>query len=129
RAGGPYVYLREAYGPIPAFLFGWTEFTVARAGSMATLAAAFSRYFVQVAPPPGAINGIVWQAAVAVTAIAIVTTINILSTRNGAGLQVVGTALKVGGLLAIITLPFAVGGGEAGNLSPVWPERIGGTFF
>src|SRR5215471_5358570 len=35
RAGGPYVYLREAYGRLIAFLFGWTEFVVIRAGSMA----------------------------------------------------------------------------------------------
>ena len=129
RAGGPYVYLREAYGPIPAFLFGWTEFTVARAGSMATLAAAFSRYFVQVVPPPGALNGIVWQAAVAIAAIAVVAMINILGTRNGGGLQVVGTALKVGGLLAIIALPFAVGGGDVANLAPIWPEGLGGSVF
>src|SRR5262245_41430377 len=47
RAGGPYVYLREAYGRLPAFLFGWTEFLIIRAGSVATLAAAFAIYFSQ----------------------------------------------------------------------------------
>src|SRR5829696_10569321 len=52
RAGGPYVYLKEAYGPLPAFLFGWTEFLIVRAGSMATLAAAFARYFAQLVPNP-----------------------------------------------------------------------------
>src|SRR6516165_12108787 len=52
HAGGPYVYLRAAYGPLPAFLFGWTEFLVIRTGSMATLAAAFARAFAQVVPPP-----------------------------------------------------------------------------
>src|SRR3954463_1469065 len=45
RAGGPYVYLREAYGRLPAFLFGWTEFLVIRTGSIATLAAAFGLNF------------------------------------------------------------------------------------
>jgi len=129
RAGGPYVYLREAYGPIPAFLFGWTEFTIARAGSMATVAAAFSRYFVQIVPPPPSVNGIVWQALVAIAAIGSVATINILSTRNGGGLQVLGTALKVGGLLALVALPFASGGGDIGNLSPLWPEQLGGSIF
>ena len=53
QAGGPYVYLRAAYGPLPAFLFGWTEFLVIRAGSMATLAAAFARYFALNVRPPG----------------------------------------------------------------------------
>src|SRR3954454_1618504 len=88
RAGGPYVYLREAYGPLPAFLFGWTEFLVIRAGSMATLAAAFARYFVLTAPPPGGIRGEVWQAGVAAAAIALVTTVNILGTTWGGRLQV-----------------------------------------
>src|SRR5947209_7883713 len=71
RAGGPYVYLRAAYGPLPAFLFGWTEFLVIRAGSMATLAAAFARYFVLNVPPPGGIGAEAWQAAVAASATAV----------------------------------------------------------
>src|SRR6185312_6254912 len=73
QAGGPYVYLRAAYGPLPAFLFGWTEFLVIRAGSMATLAAAFARYFVQLFPPRAGIRGEVWQAGAAVAAIFVVT--------------------------------------------------------
>src|SRR5580704_17655153 len=109
QAGGPYVYLRAAYGPMPAFLFGWTEFLVVRAGSMATLAAAFARYFVQLAPPPAAIHGKVWQAGAAVLAITVVTTVNVLGTRRGGALQVVGTVLKVGGVAVLMTLPFALG--------------------
>src|SRR5919112_1583378 len=61
RAGGPYVYLRAAYGPLPAFLFGWTEFLVIRAGSMATLAAALARYFAQLIPAPVPIRPEAWQ--------------------------------------------------------------------
>lgn len=130
QAGGPYVYLREAYGRLPAFLFGWSELTVSRAGSMATLAAAFARYFAQVFPAPASINGAVWQAIAASTAIIIVTIINVLGTKGGGGLQVVGTALKVGGVLTLIALPFAVGGGSASNLSP-WglPADYHGSLF
>ncbi|HEV3165756.1 MAG TPA: amino acid permease, partial [Isosphaeraceae bacterium] len=65
QAGGPYVYLRAAYGSLPAFLFGWTEFLVVRAGSIATLAAAFSLYFSQVWPAPGAIRPAYWQMGAA----------------------------------------------------------------
>ena len=129
QAGGPYVYLREAYGPIPAFLFGWSEFTVSRAGSMATLAAAFARYFIQIVPPPSFIGGAVWQAAAAIAAITIVTIINIMGTRSGGGLQVVGTVVKVGGVLGLIALPFFVTGGSVDNLGPIWPERIDGSIF
>src|SRR3954452_24118532 len=88
HAGGPYVFLRAAYGRIPAFLFGWAEFTVVRTGSMATLAAAFARYFVQLVPPPAAVNGQIWQACAAVAAICVVTAVNVLGTRRGGTLQV-----------------------------------------
>ncbi len=52
RAGGLYVYLRVAYGALPAFLFGWVEFLIVRSGSMATLAAAFALYFAGLVPHP-----------------------------------------------------------------------------
>ena len=119
QAGGPYVYLRAAYGPLPAFLFGWAEFLVVRAGSMATLAAAFSRYFAQVVPAPAGVRPELWQMAAAVAAIAAVTLVNVLGTALGGRLQVAGTALKVGGVLMLIALPFVVGGGDVKRLSPV----------
>jgi APA family basic amino acid/polyamine antiporter len=121
HAGGPYVYLRAAYGRLPAYLFGWTEFTVARAGSMATLAAAFARYFVQLARAPAGIHPQVWQSVVAVLAIAVVTMVNILGTKRGGTLQVFGTVLKVGGVLGLMTLPFLLGGGQSSNLTPLVP--------
>jgi amino acid transporter len=121
RAGGLYVYLRAAYGPLPAFLFGWVEFLVVRSGSMATLAAAFAQYFAHVVGPPATIPGKVWQAGAAVSAIAVVTIVNVLGTRRGGTLQVIGTALKVGGLGILIALPFLLGGGSLANFSPVWP--------
>lgn len=127
HAGGPYVYLRAAYGPLAAFLFGWTEFLIARAGSMATLAAAFARYFVQLVPAPAGLRGEVWQAVAAVTAIAVVTVVNVLGTALGGKLQVAGTALKVGGVLTLITLPFVVGGGSVARLQPVWPAAFSGS--
>lgn len=126
RAGGLYVYLREAYGPLPAFLFGWVEFLVARTGSMATLAAAFARYFAQLAPPPAYIPGELWQAGAAVSAIAVVVCVNVLGTRGGGALQVVGTVLKVGGVMGLVALPFLTGGGSTANFDPFWPARGSG---
>jgi APA family basic amino acid/polyamine antiporter len=124
RAGGLYAYLRAAYGPLPAFLFGWTEFLVIRTGSMATLAAAFARAFAQVVPPPESIRPEVWQAVAAVAAVASVATINVLGASVGGRVQVVGTVLKVGGVLALLSLPFVLGGGNVAHLSPAWPERF-----
>ncbi len=122
QAGGLYVFLRAAYGSLPAFLFGWVEFLVVRSGSMATLAAAFARYFSQLAPPPASIPVKVWQAGAAVLAIAVVTTVNVMGAKRGGGLQVVGTALKVGGVAVLMVLPFALGAGTIANFSPVWPD-------
>jgi amino acid transporter len=121
QAGGLYVYLRAAYGALPAFLFGWVEFLVVRSGSMATLAAAFAQYFAHVVEAPRPIPGKIWQAGAAVVAIAVVTTVNVLGTRRGGALQVIGTALKVGGIALLMALPFLLGGGSTANLSPVWP--------
>lgn len=129
KAGGSYVYLRAAYGNVTAFLFGWTEFLVMRAGSVATLAAAFSRYFSQVCKPPAGVNVQVWQAMAAVGAIAVVTTVNVLGTKLGGKLQVAGTALKVGGVLGLIALPFLLGKGNVNHLSPVWPEAVNGALL
>jgi amino acid transporter len=129
RAGGLYVFLRAAYGALPAFLFGWVEFLVVRSGSMATLAAAFARYFAQVARPPAAIPGRLWQAGAAVLAIAAVTTVNVLGTRRGGMLQVIGTILKVGGVAVLMALPFLLGAGSLANFEPVGPPAAGGSIF
>lgn len=129
RAGGPYVYLREAYGPLAAFLFGWVEFLLARTGAMATLAAAFARYFTQVVPPPAGLNGEYWQAGVAISAIAVVVAVNVLGTRRGGELQVIGTVLKVGGVLVLIGLPLLVGGGSLDHLTPFWPRSATGSIW
>jgi amino acid transporter len=129
QAGGLYVFLRAAYGPLLAFLFGWVEFLIVRSGSMATLAAAFARYFVQLVPAPGVISAEAWQAAAAVLAIAIVTIVNVVGTRTGGALQVAGTIIKVGGIAFLMILPLALGAGTATNLTPFWPSTSGGSIF
>jgi amino acid transporter len=129
KAGGLYVFLRVAYGALPAFLFGWAEFLVVRSGSMATLAAAFARYFAQLCPHPRAVTNAVWQAGAATLAIAVVTVVNVLGTRRGGRLQVIGTVLKVGGVATLIALPFLTGGGSLANFQPFWPSSSVGSIF
>ena len=102
QAGGPYVYLRAAYGPLPAFLFGWTEFLVIRDGLDGDAGRGVRPLLRPARPAPGGIRDEVWQAAAAVAAIAVVTAVNVLGTAWGGRLQVVGTVLKVGGVLALI---------------------------
>lgn len=129
HAGGPYVYLKYAYGRLPAFLFGWTEFLVIRAGSVATLAAAFALYASQLVGPPTGWRPEIWQMTLATGAMAVVAVINVLGTKAGSGVQVVGTALKVGALASMIVLPFLLGQTNPANLTPVWPEKTGMNFW
>jgi APA family basic amino acid/polyamine antiporter len=121
HAGGPYVYLRAAFGPIPAFLFGWAEFLIIRAGSMATLASAFALYAAQLTGTPGGWNPLAWQTFMAVAAMVIVSAINVVGTRWGGWLQIAGTVIKVAALLILIALPFLMGRADFGNWSPLWP--------
>jgi amino acid transporter len=129
HAGGLYVYLRVAYGAVPAFLFGWVEFLIVRSGSMATLASAFARYFAKLFPHPVSLRPEVWQAGAAMVAIAVVTAVNVLGTKRGSTLQVLGTVLKVGGILTMIALPFVLGAGSIANLRSVGPGPASGSMF
>jgi APA family basic amino acid/polyamine antiporter len=128
HAGGPYVYLKEAFGRLPAFLFGWTEFLVIRAGSVATLAAAFALYTAQLVPAPGGMRHEWWQMVLASAAMLAVAVVNAMGTRLGGGVQVLGTALKVGALTLMILGPFVLGKARAGNLSPVAPADWNAAF-
>lgn len=121
QAGGPYVYLREAYGRLPAFLFGWCEFLIVRAGSVATLAAGFALYFTQLVPTPAGVRPEVWALIVATAAMVTVAAINVVGTRVGGGVQVIGTAIKLGAIAVMIVAPFLLGKVDASRLSPIGP--------
>ncbi len=129
HAGGPYVYLKEAFGRLPAFLFGWSEFLVIRAGSVATLAAGFALYFARLVPAPAGLNALVWQMAIAVAAMTTVAAINIIGTRVGGGVQVAGTVLKVSALGLMIALPFVLGKADPARLEPMWPSSSSTGLF
>jgi APA family basic amino acid/polyamine antiporter len=104
RAGGIYVYIRDCFGPFPAFLFGWTMFFVISSGSIATLAVAFASYlseFVQLSP-----GG---TKLVAVVMIMVITAVNIRGTRQSADLINVTTAAKVGAILVFSSLLLVYG--------------------
>src|SRR4029077_15846843 len=97
RAGGPYIYLREAYGRLPAFLWGWTEFWVIRTGSIGALACATVIYLAKFQPLPPNLH-----AWIAIAIVLGLSAINYFSTRWGATVQNVTTIIKVGFLLAIM---------------------------
>jgi APA family basic amino acid/polyamine antiporter len=111
QAGGMYVYLRESYGPLVAFLFGWTLFFVIDSGAIATLSVAFSArylpYFVPLSP--------VESKVVAVALIAVLVTVNILGVRYGAALQNVLMFIKFGAIVAVSLAVFAFADGRASH--------------
>jgi APA family basic amino acid/polyamine antiporter len=125
HAGGPYVYLREAYGRMPAFLWGWTEFWVIRTGSLGALAVATVIYLNKalVLHDPALQLSLNQQELLAVAIIVGLSSINFVATRWGANLQNATVVVKVGFLAGVIVLPFITGGGSIENLSSVLPPR------
>lgn len=127
HAGGPYLYLREAYGKLPAFLWGWTEFWIVRTGSVGALACATAIYLDQVVA-----LGRLGQEAVAIAIVIGLSLVNLLSTRWGANVQNVTTAIKVLFLAALIATPIVLARGDIGHWTPLWstPEDgLGGGLW
>jgi APA family basic amino acid/polyamine antiporter len=120
EAGGLYVHLREAFGPLAAFLYGWTLFFVMGAGSVATLAVAFSAYLAELVP----LTPLAARLS-AVALIAAVTAVNVLGTRPSARFQNGATALKLGALLALSTLLLGRGFVVVPEAGAAAPERAG----
>jgi APA family basic amino acid/polyamine antiporter len=119
-AGGQYVYLREAYGDLPAFLYGWMMFSVGNGGSIAALAVGAAAYLGGIIPGVSqehvvfSVAGVVLTRAqvMALIMIAGVTWINVAGLRRGAVLQNVATWAKFGAMAAFVILGFAIGKGD-----------------
>src|SRR5690349_4278838 len=116
-AGGLYTYLRDAFGPVVAFLYGWTAFLVIASGSVATLALAGAAYYSQFAPlsPRGA-------KGFALLIIAIVALINVRGTRASANVQNWSTGIKVAALL-VISAGLLVSGHGFSSGQAIWPAH------
>ncbi len=104
--GGQYLYLREAYHPSVAFVYGWGLLLVTQTGGMAAVAVIFSSYF-------RALTGLAWNdAAIAALVLLILTGINCLGARAGSNVQSAFMLLKIGAIAALVILGFALGGGS-----------------
>ncbi len=116
RAGGQYHFLKEAYGPLPGFLFGWAAFLVIMSGGIATLAVGFGEYLgsflpffstshvlfaLPVGPRTWAVNG--GQVAGA-AAIMLLSAVNYFGLKEGAGVQNVVTVVKIASIVGLAVL-------------------------
>lgn len=117
-AGGMYIYLREAYGPLISFLFGWTLFLVIDAGAIATLAVAFSSKYL----PHFVALDQVKTKLIAVSLIAFLALVNYVGVRWGAALQNLLTLIKFGAIVAVCGVVFVFSRGSPEHfLSPPSP--------
>lgn len=108
-AGGIYVYLRDAFGPLAAFLYGWVMFLAIGPATLAALSVAAVGY-VEELVPLGPLGG----KTVALALIAVVLVLNVRGTRVSADVQNVGTLIKAGALLLLSLLLLGFGRAGAG---------------
>src|SRR6267143_658106 len=104
EAGGLYCYIRDGFGRLAAFLYGWCLFLVIASGSVAALARAFSEYLARVLPISP-----VEQTIAAVVMIGIVTAVNVWGTRKSSDLQNWTTLVKMGIIVILSALLLALG--------------------
>jgi APA family basic amino acid/polyamine antiporter len=122
-SGGQYIYLREAYGDLIAFLYGWMLFSVANGGTIAALSVASAAYVGQVFPIVSQDHVVVAFAGIIVTRahllglilIALLTYVNVVGLRWGTLLQNVSTWTKFTAMAAFVVLGFAIGKGNWSN--------------
>src|SRR3979490_1713766 len=128
-AGGEDVYLREAYGPLWSFIYGWTQMWVAKSGSIATLATAFFLYLANFHPelkhivgripvplgPSGGPLEISFGQILAMVLILLLGGLNYFGVKIGGGVQVLVTVCKVGLIFGVIAIGLGTGHGDLAN--------------
>ncbi len=138
EAGGQYVYLREAFGDVAAFLYGWMMFIAGSTAGISTLTVGFAEYLNQVVPmnasaavltvpgftwKSGHVLGVTWHLTrgdlVAVAAIVALTAINIVGVKRAAHFQNGATWLKYLALAVFVVLGFAIGKGSFSHFRPL----------
>src|SRR5882757_4407173 len=141
RAGGMYLYLREAFSPLIGFLYGWTLFTVIQTGTIAAVAVAFARYVgvllpgiaedQYLIPPIHLLSGYAISLStgqlVAIVVIVVLTWMNSLGVRYGKILQNLFTTAKIASLAALILagLVFSKHAAIAANFGNFWtPHNV-----
>lgn len=112
RAGGDYVYLREAFHPAAGFLVGWLSFFVIQAGTVATLATGFAAGLAQLVP-----IGAAEQVALAAALVIASSLLNYWGVRHGARANNLTSILKIGALVLFVAAGLATGRGEAAHLT------------
>ena len=118
KAGGQYVFLSEAYGPVWGYLYGWSAVAVINTASMAAVGVAFAEYlkfFYTISD--------LAVKEIAIFSIILLTIINIVDVKSGARFQNIFTFAKLGAILGVILLGLFLEGGSTQNFSPLFTDR------
>ncbi len=141
RAGGEYVYLREAFGPLPAFLTGWTSFVAGFSGAIAASAVGLAGYLGRFFPAAGDATpfltiplGVLTltlspQSMVALAGIAGLSLVHVLGLGPGRLVQNALAAVKILGLMAFVAAGFAWGRGSAAHFATGSGEIVAGSLL
>ena len=123
RTGGVYVFIREAWGRLPAFLFGWSELVIIRAAALGAISTTFSEYLIRVLGyDPRVAPYSRYVHYVAATAIVLTATFNYVGIKWGALVQNITTLAKTGALLLIVVLALVLGLPQTGgHFTPAVP--------
>jgi APA family basic amino acid/polyamine antiporter len=118
RAGGQYVYLQRAFGPLWGWLYGWGAAVIINPAAIAFVAVGFATYLGYFLPLDA------WGVKlVAVGSILLLTGLNFFGLRTGAVTQNVLTLLKIAAVVALVLAGLLLPGGSAANLEPLWPRE------
>ncbi len=123
HAGGTYVYLREAFGPLSGFLFGWTMLLVIYSGSIAAVATIFASYAATLFGLPPA-----WALPLAIGGLVFVSGINLFGIRTGARIQNLFALLKLLAVAVLVVCGLFFAGAGHGQVLAVDPARHGAGF-
>jgi APA family basic amino acid/polyamine antiporter len=125
EAGGAYVFLREAYGSVISFLFGWTLFLVIDSGAIATLTVAFTSKYLTHFFPLSSLS----QKIISLIFLVFLVVVNYVGVRWGANLQNILTIIKFGALVGVCGVIFIFAKGNAANFVSPSPRAFSGNFF
>ena len=122
QAGGEYVYVRDAYGPLSGFLYAWTWFVIAKPASIATIVtglvrilgtfSAFSFFSANIIAAPFALT---WGQVVAIAAAILISMLNYIGVKKAGEFQLVFTLLKIAIIVGIVAVCFGGGGAVGGG--------------
>jgi len=119
RSGGVFAYIEEGWGPMPAFLFGWSQLAVIRAAALGAISTIFAEYFSYFVPlSPLAVHRV---AALLILSVGI---LNYIGVKKASAVTNVATAVKYGALIMLVVLAFTSPTGSVRNFSPMWTGAL-----